>query len=346
MNDVARAAGVSMMTVSNVLNDRPRVGEETRRRVLDVVADLGYEVNLTARHLRSGRTDTVAFVVPGFQTYFDEIADRLAAAFGEQGRHLVVESTGARPENELAALSSVRLSMYDGVILSVVGLTRAEIEGVRTTAPLVLLGEVEVPDRFDHVMLANAEGAELATARMLATGSRRIAVVGGDSEGSQDGGMAATRRAGWVRAHERAGLVADPALVAPAVGVGPEVGREAVRHLERSGVDYDGVFALTDSTAVGVLAGLAEAGRRVPQDVQVVGFDNLDLAEFTVPGLTSVDPGRDAVAQHAARLLQRRIDGATPEPEHVVVPVRLVERGSTRASQGHPPAHREPPRTS
>lgn len=332
MNDVARAAGVSMMTVSNVLNDRPRVGEETRRRVLDVVADLGYEINLTARHLRSGRTDTVAFVVPGFQTYFDEIADRLAAAFGEQGRHLVVESTGARPENELAALSSVRLSMYDGVILSVAGLTRAEIEGVRTTAPLVLLGEVEVPDRFDHVMLANAEGAELATARMLATGSRRVAVVGGDPAGSPDGGMAASRRAGWARAHERAGLAADPTLVTPGVGVGPEVGRAAVRHLERSGVDYDGVFALTDSTAVGVLAGLAEAGRRVPQDVQVVGFDNLDLAEFTVPGLTSVDPGRDAVAHHAARLLQRRIDGATPEPEHVVVPVRLVERGSTRAS--------------
>ena len=121
-------------------------------------------------------------------------------------------------------------------------------------------------------------------------------------------------------------------LVAPGAGVGPEVGREAVRHLERSGVDYDGVFAVTDSTAVGVLAGLAEAGRRVPQDVQVVGFDNQDLAEFTVPGLTSVDPGRDAVAHHAARLLQRRIDGATPEPEHVVVPVRLVERGTTRAS--------------
>lgn len=333
MNDVARAAGVSMMTVSNVLNDRPRVGEETRARVLDVVAHLGYEVNLTARHLRAGRTDTVAFVVPGFQTYFDEIADRLAAAFGAQGLHLVVESTGARPENELAALSSVRRSMYDGVILSVAGLTLAEIEGVRTTAPLVLLGEVEVPERFDHVMLANAEGAALATARMLATGSRRIAIAGGDPGGPHDGvGMAAIRRAGWVRAHESAGLTADPALVAPGAGVGPEVGREAVRHLERSGVDYDGVFAVTDSTAVGVLAGLAEAGRRVPQDVQVVGFDNLDLAEFTVPGLTSVDPGRDAVAHHAARLLQRRIDGATPEPEHVVVPVRLVERGTTRSS--------------
>ncbi|MEK8227299.1 LacI family DNA-binding transcriptional regulator [Oerskovia sp. M15] len=97
MSDVAREAGVSMMTVSNVLNGRRRVGAPTRDRVLAVVAELGYEVNLTARHLRSGRTDTVALVVPSFHDYYSDLADQIAPIVEQAGRHLVVERTSANP---------------------------------------------------------------------------------------------------------------------------------------------------------------------------------------------------------------------------------------------------------
>jgi DNA-binding LacI/PurR family transcriptional regulator len=335
MSDVARAAGVSVMTVSNVLTRRKRVAEETRRRVLTAVDELGYEVNLTARHLRAGRTDTIALVVPRFDhPYFGELAARLARRLDASGRHLVVEQSGASREGELEALSLARLHLYDGVLLSVVGMTHDDVAHLRTTVPVVLLGEQEMPQRFDHVRMDNVEGARLATAHLLATGSRRVAVVGG-SLPDADPGMSGTRTLGWALAHRDAGVPTDDRLV-PATGVGaPADGRGAVRRLLREGVAFDSVLALTDTLASGVLAGLAEAGLRVPDDVQVIGFDNLDASEFLVPPLSTVDPGHEVMIDHALRLLDRLIErrgGDVVAPEHITGPVSLVLRGTTRAA--------------
>lgn len=332
MSDVARAAGVSAMTVSNVLTGRKRVGEETRRRVLTAVDELGYELNLTARHLRAGRTDTIALVVPSFdRPYFGELAARIARRLDASGRHLVVEQSGASRERELEALSLARLHLYDGVLLSVVGMTRDDVERVRTTVPVVLLGEQEMPRRYDHVRMDNVEGARLATAHLLATGSRRVAVVGGLPPDA-DPGMSGSRTLGWEIAHRDAGVPIDDALV-PRTGAGdPADGREAVRRLLRDQVAFDGILALTDTLATGVLTGLAEAGLRVPDDVQVIGFDNLDASEFLVPPLSTVDPGHEVMIDHALRLLDRLIErrGGDVAPEHVTGPVSLVLRGTTR----------------
>lgn len=334
MSDVAREAGVSVMTVSNVINGRPRVGAETRLRVLDVIADMGYEVNLNARRLRAGRTDTVALIVPGFDhAYFGDLAARVARALEVSGRHLVVEQGGASREGELAALSLARLKMYDGVLLSVVGLDGADVDRLRATTPIVLLGEREVPDRFDHVAMGNAEGARLATAHLLSTGSRSVAIVGGTREApSGSSGMSQMRTAGWRAAHRDVGREADPRLVIEIEHQESAEARAAVAELVASRTPFDGVFAATDTVALGVLAGLAEAGLRVPEDVQVIGFDNLRLSEFLVPALSTVDPGHDVMVAEALRLLDRRIAAGTETvaPEHVVGPVRLVLRGSTR----------------
>lgn len=340
MSDVARQAGVSVMTVSNVVNGRPRVSAETRLRVLDVIADLGYEVNLNARRLRAGRTDTVALIVPGFDhVYFGDLAARLARSLEASGRHLVVEQGGASREGELAALSLARLSMYDGVLLSVVGLRSADVDRLRAATPLVLLGERELPERFDHVAMGNVEGARLATAHLLSTGSRAVAIVGGSRTAATDhdpveSGMSQMRTSGWRAAHHDVGREGDPRLVVELDQQTGAQARRAIGELVESGVPFDGVFAATDSAAMGVLAGLAAAGLDVPGDVQVIGFDNLALAEVLVPALSTIDPGHDVMVSEALRLLDRRI-AAGPEavvPEHVVGPVRLVLRGSTRAS--------------
>ncbi|WP_093182611.1 LacI family DNA-binding transcriptional regulator [Sanguibacter gelidistatuariae] len=334
MSDVAREAGVSVMTVSNVVNGRPRVGAETRLRVLDVIAGLGYEVNLNARRLRAGRTDTVALIVPCFDhVYFGDLAARVARALEATGRHLVVEQGGATREGELAAVSLARLKMYDGVLLSVVGLDSADVDRLRTATPIVLLGERELPERFDHVSMGNVEGARLATAHMLATGSRSVVILGGAREWSpQESGMSQMRTAGWRAAHADAGREPDPRLVIEMAAPDSAEAHRAIGALVDSRVPFDGVFAVTDAVAIGVLAGLAAAGLRVPEDVQVIGFDNLNLSEFLVPALSTVDPGHLAMVDGALRLLDRRIAaGDEPVvPEHVVGPVRLVLRGSTR----------------
>jgi DNA-binding LacI/PurR family transcriptional regulator len=328
MTDVAREAGVSIMTVSNVLNDRRRVGAPTRARVLAAVESLGYEVNLTARHLRAGRTDTVALIVPSFHDYFGEVADQIAPLVEADGRHLVLERTSASPEHEMESLSVARLQLYDGVLLSVAGLDRDQLERVHTSKPIVLLGERDVPDRFDHVRLANEKGARLATAHMIDRGSRRILALGCTLE--REHMMPSDRRVGWEGAHHDAGLPVDERFVVPIADYTSHDARSAVLDVIESGMQFDGIFAATDVIALGAIAALADRGVRVPEDVQLAGFDNLDVSRFVPPGITSVDPNHLGVAQHAVRLLHRRMADNDAPAEHIVAPVHLVVRGSTR----------------
>ncbi len=328
MADVAREAGVSVMTVSNVLSDRLPVGEPTRARVMAAVEALGYEVNLTARHLRAGRTDTVAFIAPSFHDYFGELSDKIALLIEAEGRHLVLERTAARPEQEMEALSVARLHLYDGVLLSVAGLDLERLDRVRATKPIVLLGERDVPERYNHVRLANAEGARLATAHMIEGGSRHIIALGCTFEPGHT--MSSDRRVGWERALVDAGLSVDPRYVVPIANYTSADARNAVLDVVASGLPFDGIFAITDIVALGAVAALAESGLSIPADVQLVGFDNLDMANYLPPGITSVDANHEGLAEKAVGLLHRQMSGWKGPAEHAVVPVRLVVRGSTR----------------
>lgn len=328
MSDVARAAGVSVMTVSNVINGRPRVGAETRLRVLEVVADLGYEVNLSAKRLRAGKSGTVGLVVAQLDhLYFGELAARFASAFARQGIHVVVEQSGASPEGELSAISHARLQMYDGVLLSVVGLTDREVDRLHPNVPLVLLGEQEMPSQFDHLSMANVDGARMATGHLLDHGCRRVAIVGGAPPGECKG-MARLRSEGWRQAHTERGLVADDRLVLDLPLQESHQARARVAAALAAGLEIDGVFAVTDQDALGVLVALHDAGLSVPEDVPVIGFDNLAVGELF--GLTTIDPDNGWIVDQAVRLLEQRMAGRSPEPEHLLSPVRLVERRTTR----------------
>ncbi|WP_218975251.1 LacI family DNA-binding transcriptional regulator [Miniimonas arenae] len=333
MSDVARVAGVSVMTVSNVVNGRPRVSAETRLRVLEVVADLGYEVNLTAKRLRAGRTGTVALVVPRFDhPYFGELAGRFATLLGEKGLHLAVEQSGASREGELSAVSHARLHMYDGVILSVVGLHYDDVDRLRTDLPIVLLGEQVVPERFDHVMMANVEGARLATAHLLERGSRRVAMAGGTPSGPSTG-ASELRSEGWRAAHRDAGLEPPEDLLVPMpdleAATAHRVVAEALARARERGALPDAVFAVTDQVSLGVRAALHDAGLRVPQDVRLIGFDDLGLVQHVPPGLSSVDPHNGWIVERATDLLLSRIAGSTEPPQHLVAPASIAARAST-----------------
>jgi DNA-binding LacI/PurR family transcriptional regulator len=328
MSDVAREAGVSVMTVSNVLTDRKYVGPPTRARVLAAMEALGYELNLTARHLRSGRTDTVALIVPSFHDYFGEVADEIAPLIEAEGRHLVLERTSANPVSELESVSVARVQMYDGVLLSVAGLDREQLDRIRTSKPIVLLGERDVPDDVDHVRLANEEGARMATAHMIERGARRVLALGCTLETEHT--MGSDRRVGWELAHHQAGLPLDQRYVVPVSQYSSHVARAALLDVIESGLPFDAVFAANDVVALGAVAALAERGFRVPDEVQLAGFDNLDVSRFVPPGITSVDPNHRGVAEHAVRLLHRRMAEPDAQAEHIVAPVHLVVRGSTR----------------
>jgi DNA-binding LacI/PurR family transcriptional regulator len=298
-----------------------------------VIDELGYEVNLSAKRLRAGRTSTVGLVVPSLgHPYFGELADRYVTAFARRGIHVAIEQSGASKEGELSAISRARLQMYDGVLLSVVGLSYEDVDRIRAQIPIVLLGEQETPPRFDHVMLANTEGARLATGHLLDGGRRRVALVGGDG-GAASIGMPLSRYQGWRQAHDERGLTVDDSLVLSLPHQEMRDARERTARAIADGLPFDALFAITDQDAIGALAALHDAGIGIPHDVAVVGFDNLAISEHLHPSLTTIDPSNDWVVEQSVQILHDRIAGDESEPKRLVAPARLVERASTHIAR-------------
>ena len=332
LSDVARDVGVSPMTVSNVVNGRPGVSEETRGRVLEAVARLGYRPNTTAQRLRGGRSGAIGLLLPELDAaYYAHLASRLSAAAQEHGYHVVSERTGATRDGELAALSPERLAAYDGVVMSPVALSADDIRAARVERPCVLLGERPLPLEMPHVMMDNIGGSALAVRHLLESGARRIALIGGRRHVAFTD-MASLRSVGYRQGHAEAGVEVDDNLIVEMSSFTMRGGYAAVGRLHEEGVDFDGAFVVTDAIAMGALRGLADLGRRVPEDVQVVGFDNDAEADFLVPRLTTIDPDNDAMAQAILRLLlgQMRDGRRGRAARDMVSQARLVVRESTR----------------
>ncbi len=330
MQDVARAAGVSAKTVSNVLGDYPYVREETRARVMAAVSDLGYQMNFAARNLKSGRTGLIMLALPELSLpYFAELADAVIDAARGEGYTVLVERTGATREGELAVLGGGRLRMVDGLIFSPLALGPEDAGVLAVDFPVVLLGERIFAGPVDHVTMANESGAEQATRHLLAAGRRRIAVIGVHSGEAMGSGPLRLR--GYAAALGRAGLTVDPELLVEAGEWHRETGAQAMHRLIDSGVGFDAVFALNDALALGAMYVLQRRGFAVPGDVAVIGFDNVDDGAFSTPSLSTIDPDRRHIARTAVSLLLRRIagDDSLAEPVEIAPPVTLVVREST-----------------
>ncbi|WP_207800107.1 MULTISPECIES: LacI family DNA-binding transcriptional regulator [Cellulomonas] len=334
MQDVARRAGVSNKTVSNVVNDHPHVRPETRARVQRVIAELGYRPNLSARGLRSGRTGVIGLAVPQLrQPYFAELADAVIAAAERRSLGVIIGQAGADRDHETAVLTN-GLRQTDGMLFSPEHLgteDRHLLDDV--TYPLVLLGERIFGGPDDHVTMHNVEGARAAVEHLIGLGRRRIAVLGAHPD-RRSGQMRPSdlRVRGYREALAVAGLPEDPRLECAVAPWLPQNGVDATRELLASGVEFDAVFALNDSLAIGALRALARAGRRVPDDVAVIGFDNIGDGRFSNPSLSSVDPGREEIAETAVAMLVERIEA---DPRDVRPPrlhkaaFRIVAREST-----------------
>jgi DNA-binding LacI/PurR family transcriptional regulator len=332
MQDVARRAGVSVMTVSNVVNGQPHVREATRAKVLEAISELGYHVNTAARSLRQGRTGVIVLAVPEVdRPYFGLLATLLIERAAARGYDLLLEQTAARRDRELDAISRSRLRSYDGLILSAVQLHDDDAGLLRGDFPIVLLGERSYTQPLDHVVMANEEGAALATRHLLERGSRLIAMLGGRVGAPDDIDAGTLRARGYLAALAGAELPVDERLVRPAA-LTYEGGHRAAHELLDEHGGIDGLFCATDLVAVGAVRALTDRGLRVPDDVRVVGFDDVPLASFLTPSLTSIAPDHEAMADAVISMIVDRIEGARPADDYRVftAPVRLVERESSR----------------
>lgn len=330
LKDVAQHAGVSVKTVSNVVNDHPNVSVAMRERVQASLTQLGYRPNLAARQLKHGRGGFIALAVPQLDSpYFSELAARLSDEATRRGFLLLLDITGADPDQERLVLSGMRSHMVDGVVFSPLALSAEEIAARTDDIPLVLLGERRTPTQFDHVAVDSVAASRAMGEHFRQQGRHRWAVIGRQTRE----GTASVRLEGFAEAARDAGVELPDERVITVDGFGRDEGYRGMRRLLDLPDDRrpDAVFAFNDLLAVGALRACHEARVRVPDDIAVGGFDDIAEGRFHAPSLTTVSPDLDALTGSVLDLLVRRIEGWTGPPEHPVVPWTLQPRESTSA---------------
>ncbi len=331
LRDVAERAGVSIRTVSNVVNGYAPVAEETRRKVEAAVAELSYRPNLLARNLKRGRSGILALVVPELDVpYFAELARVVIAQARLHGYTVVVDQTDGEPDREREMImSNSRAALFDGVILSPMALSQAELAERDSLLPLVLLGERIGNGGFDHVAIDNVAAAREATEHLFACGHTRVAAVG--DQPYDTGDTAQLRTTGFRQAHEAAGRTVDEALVVGRPRFHREDGASAMAELlDAPGGPPTAVFCYNDLLALGALRELLGRGLRVPEDVALIGFDDIEDGRFATPSLSTVSPAKQQIAELAvSRLVARLGDGADEPPAELWASHRIEKREST-----------------
>ncbi len=278
LRDVAERAGVSVKTASNVLNHHPHVKASTRERVEAAMAELHYRPNLSARSLKHGRAGFLALAVPAMDSpYFAELAARITEEAAALGFIVLLDVTGGDADAERVVLEGMRSHVIDGVIFSPLALSADEIGRRADSLPMVLLGERPVPTGFDHIAVNSVAAARAATEHLVAQGRRRIAAVGRESVR----GTASARLRGYRQALKAAGLTYDTDLVIGVPHFERADGHAAMQQLLDLPEPPDAVFCFNDLMAIGALRACVEAGVRVPEEVAIVGFD--DIAETATP---------------------------------------------------------------
>jgi DNA-binding LacI/PurR family transcriptional regulator len=335
LHDVARHAGVSIKTVSNVVNGLGRVSAATRERVLASIAQLDYRPNLSARSLRSGRTGVIGLAIPELSlAYFAQLADAVIEEAERRDLVVLIEQTrGGDRDRELELLRGPRRQLTDGLIFSPFGMTEADTGLLDIGSPLVLLGERLPEANVDRVTMRNVEAGAAATASLVGLGRERVAVIGAHLDARM--GSAVLRYDGYVRALREHGLELRDELVVEVDLWHRSNGAKAMRELLARGEPFDALFAMNDELALGALRVLQEEGIDVPSDVALIGFDNVDEGSFSRPSLSTVDPGRTEIAAMAIDLLLERIGGTSVDdvaPRELQSSFRIIERESTRGA--------------
>jgi DNA-binding LacI/PurR family transcriptional regulator len=329
LKDVAARAGVSVKTVSNVVNGYPHVTASTRDRVQRALAELNYRPNLSARNLRKGRSGVIALALPELNVpYFSELAGFVIEAAERQSWTVLVDQTDGRADRERLVLAGIRAHLIDGLIFSPLAMGPDDLAARADDTPLVLLGERVSEGPADHVAIDNVAAAREATAHLVGLGRRRIAAIGDQPETRAE--TSHLRLAGYREELRAADLPEDPRLVASVAAYHRQDGADAMQRLLALPDPPDAVFCFNDLLALGALRTLSERGLRVPDEVAVVGFDDIEDGRFSTPTLTTISPDKRQIADLAVSFLLSRLrDGRATPPREVQADHRLVIREST-----------------
>ena len=327
IRDIARLSGVSIATVSRVINGRPDVATRTRDEVMRVMRAHDFVTNSSARALSVGRTGLVGFTIPLIgESYFAAILSGATEALYEQEQRVVLCPTHHEHDREVTLLERLMNGTTDGAIVLVPEESSAELRTLQAHGYPFVVADPRQPldEGIPAVSATHVAGARAATEHLLALGHRRIALITGTP-----GWMATEERlAGYRTALVAAGLTPVAELVVEGHFT-TETGHAAALRLLDLTVPPTAIFASNDNMAVGAMRAVLERGLRVPDDISIVGFDDTELARNVFPRLTTVRQPLAELGRTAVSLLNRLIDGQRTEALRIELATRLVVREST-----------------
>ena len=323
IKDIARAAGVSHSTVSRALSDSPLVREETKKRIQQLAQEMGYSPNIAARSLVTKRTWMLGLVVTTIADPFvSEVVRGIEETALDQGYGVILCQSNAEAAREIAAVRALREQRVDAVIVSasrVGDLYLRVLEEIQ--APIVLVNNEQSSSRVHHVLSDDVQGGRTATEYLLSLGHRRIGYISGPPEHKSS----ENRLRGYQEALKAAGVNPDAAWVGPGNGRlhGGEKGLQALLALS---APPTAVFCYNDVTAIGALRSARRRGLHVPEDLSLIGFDDIAFAAYTEPPLTTIAQQKYEMGRLVATMALELIAGH--DVQNIVLPTRLVIRES------------------
>jgi LacI family transcriptional regulator len=329
IREVAESAGVSYATVSHVINNTRFVSQETRERVQAAMTALNYRPNALARSLRQGKTNTMGLVLPdSANPFFAEISRSIEAEAFKQGYSVFLCNTELDTERELFYVDVLSKKQVDGIIFVAAGDQADSLDFlIRQNMPVVMIDR-DLPNvEVDAVLTDHQLGGILATRHLIELGHTRIACIAGPSSITPS----AERITGYRKALEEAGLAYDEKLLFRG-DYHAQSGMEITHSILKLNPRPTAIFALNDLMALGALRAASEAGYSVPRDLAVVGYDDLEIAHFTNPPLTTIAQPKKEIGTQAIRLLADRIARKNHPPCRVVLPPELIVRRSTQTT--------------
>lgn len=332
IREIAEIAGVSIATVSRVVNGRGEVSDETRELVQRVVRERGYTANRSARGLSAGRTGLIGGTVPMVHyPYFSNLVAGVAEALYEQDMRLVLCPTLHEHEREVTLLERLLHGTTDGAVIILPEESSDELEDLVNHGYRFVVVDPLVPlnERIPAVSAAHTAGAAQAMKHLLSLGHRRIGAITGPGGGK----ATVDRRRGYFAALAEAGIAPDPELEVESNFEVPG-GTAAAAHLLDLPEPPTAIFAFNDNMAIGTVRAARARGLRVPEDLSVIGFDDLGEASIVTPALTTIRQPLAEMGRMAVSLLVRLLDNQRLEALHVELATRLVVRDSTAPLPG------------
>ncbi|ACL69215.1 LacI family DNA-binding transcriptional regulator [Halothermothrix orenii] len=327
IKDIAKKANVSVTTVSRVLNNKPDVSEKTKSKILKIINELGYNPNGVARGLVLNRTHTIGLIIPDIRNpFFPEVARGIEDKAKEYGYSVIYCNTDNKKEEEKKAVELLLNKRVDGIILSLSMNNRDELDRIKKQGCPIVQIDRKVPDaNYPTVTIDNLISAYNATKHLINLGHKYIAHITGnlDTKTGQD------RLNGYKKAmHERGIHISQEWIIEG--DYSKESGYKNMKRILNLKNRPTGIFIANDLMAIGAYKAVFESKLNIPEDISIIGHDDIELASLVNPELTTMAQPKYEMGKHAARLLIQEIEGSDQDNnQNILLNTELVVRGST-----------------